>query len=80
MAAFVATPSHEKTYPSAAPPGTSLKRVFLHWDNSVEIVLMGKEISSCQTIHANPATFRKRTRNHNIEVTTLSEIVPCALL
>jgi len=24
MAAYVATPSHEKTYPSAAPPGTSL--------------------------------------------------------
>jgi len=23
MAAYVATPSHEKTYPSAAPPGTS---------------------------------------------------------
>ena len=27
MAAYVATPSHEKTYPSAAPPGTSLSRV-----------------------------------------------------
>ena len=26
-AAYVATPSHEKTYPSAAPPGTSLSRV-----------------------------------------------------
>jgi len=24
MAAYAATPSHEKTYPSAAPPGTSL--------------------------------------------------------
>ena len=23
MAAYAATPSHEKTYPSAAPPGTS---------------------------------------------------------
>jgi len=27
MAAYAATPSHKKTYPSAAPPGTSLSRV-----------------------------------------------------
>jgi len=25
-AAYVATPSHEKTYPSATPPGTSIPR------------------------------------------------------
>ena len=29
VAACVATPSHEKTYPSAAPPGTSLTHLFL---------------------------------------------------
>jgi len=28
MAAYVATPSHEKTYPSAAPTGTSLNIYF----------------------------------------------------
>jgi len=31
MAAYAATPSHEKTYPSAAPPGTSLNSLKDWW-------------------------------------------------
>jgi len=32
VAACVATPSHEKTYPSAAPPGTSRNTIYKKLD------------------------------------------------